>query len=247
MTPNWFDAGGNAYASYRPDYPDELAHQLAALAPARRRAVDVGCGTGQFTRQLAGAFEAVVGLDPSHDQIAHAEPADRVRFAVAPAESLGLPDHGADLITAAQAAHWFDLPRFYAEVRRVAAPGGLLALISYGVARLDPALDARFQQFYTAEIGPYWPPERRMVDEGYASIDFPFAERAGPVCDIHRDWSARAFLGYVSTWSAVRRAREAGQGALFEGFCADVLALWGEAEAPRPIRWPIAMRLGVVA
>lgn len=142
MTTNWFDAGGDAYARYRPDYPDKLVDILAEIAPARHLAVDVGCGNGQFTRQLATSFEAVIGLDSSADQIANAAPHDRVRYAVAPAENLGLPEHCADLITAAQAAHWFDLPRFYAQVRRVAAPGAALALISYGVAQLDPDLNA---------------------------------------------------------------------------------------------------------
>jgi SAM-dependent methyltransferase len=247
MMPNWFDAGGEAYALHRPDYPDRLAAHLAEIAPARRLAVDVGCGTGQFTRQLAGAFDAVVGLDPSADQIAHAASHDRVRYATAPAESLALPDHCADLITAAQAAHWFDLARFYAEVRRVAAPRAVLALISYGVAQLDPDLNARFQHFYTQDIGPYWPPERRLVDEGYAGIDFPFQTLPAPRIDIVREWPATAFLGYISTWSAVRRAREAGKEALLTAFSRDFLALWGAPQALRIIRWPIAMRLGIVA
>jgi len=246
MAPNWFDAGGDAYARYRPDYSDELAVLLARITPARRLAVDVGCGTGQFTRQLASAFDAVVGLDPSADQIAHAAPHDRVRYATAPAEQLALPDHRADLITAAQAAHWFDLPRFYAEVRRVAAPQAVLALISYGVAQLDPGLNERFQHFYTEEIGPYWPPERRMVDEGYAGLDFPFRALPAPSIDIVRQWPALAFLGYISAWSAVRRAREAGQEALLTTFSHDLLALWGDTTMPRTICWPITMRLGVV-
>lgn len=246
MTTNWFDAGGDAYARYRPDYPDKLVDILAEIAPARHLAVDVGCGNGQFTRQLATSFEAVIGLDSSADQIANAAPHDRVRYAVAPAENLGLPEHCADLITAAQAAHWFDLPRFYAQVRRVAAPGAALALISYGVAQLDPDLNARFQCFYYKEIGPYWPAERQMVDEGYANLDFPFGGKPLPYIGIVRQWSAEAFLGYISTWSAVRRAREAGQEALLAAFSRDLLAAWGNPEERRTICWPITVRLGFV-
>lgn len=247
MTANWFDAGGAAYALYRPDYPGELAQYLADIAPARHLAVDVGCGSGQFTRQLAAGFDAVIGLDPSADQIAHAQPHERVRYARAPAENLGLDDHSANLITAAQAAHWFDLPRFYAEARRIAAPGAVLALISYGVARLDPDLDERFQRFYTEEIGPFWPPERRLVDEGYREIDFPFPAMTPPRIDILRQWSASEFLGYISTWSAVRHARQAGREALLTDFSRDLLSLWGDPETPRTITWPIAMRLGIIA
>lgn len=244
---NWFNAGGDAYARHRPDYPAELASFLAGLAPDRLLALDVGCGTGQFTRQLGDQLNAVVGFDASADQIAHATPHARVRYEVASAERLGAGDCTASLITAAQAAHWFDLPRFYAEVRRVAKPDAVIALISYGVPRLDAEIDPRFQFFYTHEIGPYWPPERRMVDDGYTGIDFPFPALPHPALEIVRDWSALALLGYVSTWSAVRRAREAGLEDVLAAFSRDILASWGDPAKPRRIVWPINMRLGVVS
>lgn len=244
---NWFDRGGRDYARYRPDYPEELARFLAGVAPDRRLAIDVGCGNGQFTALLARHFDAVIGLDPSADQIANAVPHDRIRYEVTPAERLGCADGSASLITAAQAAHWFDLPRFYAEARRVGVPGGAIALISYGVARLEPELNDRFLAFYTDEIGPWWPPERHLVDSGYADIPFPFRELPAPDREIVRSWSAPDFLGYISTWSAVRRARKAGQATMLEAFSRDMLRLWGEPARPRTIRWPIAMRLGVIA
>lgn len=245
-TQNWFDRGGDAYARYRPDYPDELAGFMAEAAPDTRLALDVGCGNGQFTRQLGDHFDAVVGSDPSAEQIAHAVPHPRVRYEVGPAERLGAEARSVSLITAAQAAHWFDLPRFYAEARRVATAGAVIALISYGVARLDPELDARFQSFYGDELRSYWPPERRLVDTGYASVDFPFRALPAPDLRIIRDWSAEAFLGYISTWSAIRRVREAGRDAILAAFSRDVLKLWGDPEVPRRITWPINMRLGII-
>jgi len=244
---NWFDRGGEAYARYRPDYPDALAKFLAGIAPETRLALDVGCGSGQFTRQLAEHFAAVVGADPSADQLAHAAPHPRVRYVQGPAEQLDLPDKSASLITAAQAAHWFDLPRFYAEARRIAAPGGVLALVTYGVAGFEPALEARFQRFYRDEIGPFWPPERKLVDEGYASVDFPFRELAYPALKIERRWDLAGFLGYLSTWSAVRKAREAGREDVVAAFVEDWRALWGDPARRRPIVWPIAMRLGEIS
>lgn len=243
-TRNWFSSGGAAYARYRPTYPDTLPAFLASIAPATARAVDVGCGNGQFTAQLADHFDTVVGLDPSADQIAHAAPHPRVRYAVAPAEALGLEDGCADLVTAAQAAHWFDRPRFYAEARRIAAPAAIIALVSYGVPTFDAAIQPRFHAFYWDEIGRYWPPERRLVESGYQGIDFPFEAIAWPAMAIDRDWDLAAFLGYLSTWSATRAALEAGQGRLIDAFAEDIAALWGEPETMRPVRWPIAMRLG---
>lgn len=245
-TRNWFDGGGLDYARFRPEYPPQLADFLAAAAPGRQLAVDVGCGSGQLTQLLARHFDRVVGVDPSADQIANAVPDARIEYRLGPAERLPVPDAAAGLVTAAQAAHWFDLPAFYGEVRRIAQPGAILALVSYGVMQLDPALDARFQAFYRDEIGPYWPAERKLVDSGYATIAFPFDEFAAPALDIRVDWDLDGFLGYVGTWSAVRSAREAGQGRLLLAFADDVARAWGDPGARRPIRWPVNMRIGRV-
>ena len=246
MGVNWFDRGGAAYAAFRPDYPPELAASLASVSPGRALAVDVGCGAGQLTVALARHFEAVIGVDPGADQIAHAGAHPRVRYVVAPAEATGLEPGRVDLITAAQAAHWFDLDAFYAEVLRLAAPGAILALITYGAPVLEPDLRARFDRFYGAEIGPFWPPERRLVDTGYAGMAFPFEELATPAFAIRRDWSPAEFLGYVGTWSAARQARKAGRGDLLDAFVEDMLRLWGAPDRRRPVVWPIRLRLGRV-
>jgi SAM-dependent methyltransferase len=243
---NWFDQGGRAYARFRPEYPQALAAFLATAAPDDRLAVDVGCGNGQLTQLLAPYFDRVVGLDPSADQIANAVPNARIHYECAPAERLPVPDASASLVTAAQAAHWFDLPAFYREVRRIAVPGAIVALVSYGVLNLEPALDRRFQAFYRDEIGPYWPPERKLVDTGYATIDFPFEELAPPSLDIRVEWHLSEFIGYVLTWSATRSAREAGRDALLMAFFDDIAALWGDPNAKRPVSWPINMRIGRV-
>lgn len=247
MSVNWFDQGGAAYAAFRPDYPPELAAFLASVAPGRSLAVDVGCGAGQLTVSLAGHFDAVIGVDPGADQIAHATPHPRVRYVVAPAEATGLDAGKADLITAAQAAHSFDLDAFYPEVRRLTAPGAALALITYGAPGLEDDLRDRFDRFYGEEIGPCWPPERRLVDAGYADMAFPFEELSIPHFAIRRDWSLAEFLGYVGTWSAVRQAREAGRGDLLDRFGADLAVLWGEPDRRRPVVWPIRIRLGRVS
>ena len=242
---NWFDQGGRAYARFRPEYPLALASFLADVAPACDCAVDAGCGNGQLTVQLAQFFNKVTGVDPSADQIANVTPHARVRYLCAPAENIPLPDRCADLVTAAQAAHWFDLPRFYDEVRRIARPDSVVALISYGVLQLEPAeLDQRFSRFYWQEIGPYWPPERKLVDSGYADIPFPFAEFPAPTFSIERSWKRGDFLGYISTWSAAQRVIQAGREDVLENFAADLSRLWGQEDQERLVRWPINMRLG---
>lgn len=243
---NWFEQGGQAYARFRPTYPPQLAAFLASIAPDMKLAVDVGCGNGQLTRLLAAHFDAVVGLDPSADQIANAAANPRITYQCAPAEQLPLADGSASLVAAAQAAHWFDLPRFYREVRRIAAPGCVLALISYGVLKLEPALDERFQRFYRDEIGPYWPPERKLVDTGYTTIDFPFQELTAPALEIKAHWQLPEFLGYLFTWSAVRKAQEAGCEKLLRDFASDLSSAWGDESTRRTIAWPINMRIGTL-
>ncbi|MBG6028307.1 class I SAM-dependent methyltransferase [Proteus mirabilis] len=241
---NWFTAGGENYARYRPVYPDKLASYLASIAPDRNCALDVGCGTGQLTRQLARYFAFVKGVDPSANQLSNAEVVPGVSYECSPAESLPLQPSGYSLITAAQAAHWFKLSDFYSEVRRVAAPDAVIALISYGVLQLDDALNERFRHFYYDQIFSYWPAERQLVDNGYNSIDFPFNELASPRITIELDWDFEAFAGYISTWSAVVRALEAGEEKMLREFCEDMAELWGDISVTRTVTWPLNMRAG---
>jgi len=235
-----------AYAAYRPSYPPALVDFLARLAPARRLVWDAGCGSGQLSLLLAGHFERVVATDASPEQIARATAHPKVEYRCARAEASGLPERVADLVTAAQAAHWFDLPAYFAEVRRVARPGGIVALISYGVVTADADLDAVIRPFYREVLGAYWPPERRHVDEGYRSLPFPFEELDGPSLEIRLDWRLEQLVGYVGTWSAVWALERAqGQGS-FATFRRELAKAWGPATTVRTVRWPLALRVGRV-
>ncbi len=245
--PNWFESGGKAYAAFRPDYPDALVAYLGEIAPDQGLAVDVGCGTGQLTALLAQHFRKVVGIDPSAEQLANASQHPLVEYAQAHAESLPLPDGCASLVVAAQAAHWFDLPRFYREVRRIARKPAALALVGYGAPRFEEgSLQSRFARFYEHEIGPFWPPERRLVDQGYATIDFPFPEFAPPLLSIQRRWDLNQVLGYFSTWSAVKRAVLAGKVEIIQSFQDDLRSLWQREDEAKSICWPIMIRAGAI-
>ncbi len=235
-----------AYAAHRPSYPAALIDSLARLAPARHVVWDAGCGSGQLSRLLAGPFERVVATDASLDQIAQAIPHPRVEYRCAPAEASGLPDGAADLATAAQAAHWFDLPAYYAEVRRVARPGGIVAVIGYGVVATGDELDAIIQPFYRDVLGRHWPPERRHVDEGYRALAFPFQEIDPPALEIRLDWRLEDLVGYVGTWSAVAALERAEGPAPFGAFRRALAHAWGPPATVRSVSWPLALRVGRV-
>lgn len=234
-----------AYAAHRPTYPSPLVDFLAGLAPARRLAWDAGCGSGQLAVLLANAFERVIATDASAEQIAQATAHPRVEYRRAAAEASELPDRVADLATAAQAAHWFDLPAYYAEVRRVARPGALVALISYGVVEAGADLDAVIRPFYHDVLGPYWPPERRHVDNGYRSLPFPFEQLEAPAFEIRREWRLEDLVGYIGTWSAVWALEQAAGRGSVATFRRELTGAWGPP-AVRTVRWPLALRVGRV-
>jgi SAM-dependent methyltransferase len=241
-----FSAHAAGYAQGRPDYPAALFDWLAAQCPQRRLAWDAGCGNGQATLALAPHFARVLGTDPSAAQIAQAAPRANVEYRVEPAEQTTLAAHSVDAITAAQAFHWFDHARFFAEVRRVAAPGARLALWTYGLSRVDPAVDAEFMHLYDAVLGPYWPPERRHVENGYAELPFPFEPLAAPDFAMQRDWTLAQYLTYVRSWSAAQRyLRETGRDAVAE-HAGRFARAWGDPAAVRRISWPLSLRVGAV-
>jgi SAM-dependent methyltransferase len=198
------------YARFRPGYPPGLFDWLAAESPTRDAVWDCGCGSGQASVSLAERFATVHATDAAPAQIAVAKPHPRVRYSVASAEHSGLAADLVDLVTVAQALHWFDVAAFYAEARRVARPGALLAVWNYPRPQLrDPVLDAAFLDFYAHVVGPYWPPERVHVESNYRTLPFPFEELAHPDFALELEWRLDQLLGYVGSWSATARYRAA--------------------------------------
>jgi len=243
-----FSSVAAGYASYRPRYPDALFDYLAALAPRRDVAWDCAAGSGQATIALAARFERVMATDASEAQLRSAPAHPAVTYAVATAESSGLPNASVDLVTVAQAVHWFDFDRFYAEVRRVATPGAAIAVWSYGMNRVgDAGIDDTVDRFYRDVVGAYWPPERRLIEEGYRTIPFPFDELTPPVFDMTERWTLETMLGYLRTWSAVSRYREVHGADPVTPLGRELAPMWGAEDDARQVRWPLAIRVGRVS
>ena len=239
-----FSGHAAAYADARPGYPEALFQWLAKLTTEHATAWDCGTGNGQAAQGLARHYRQVIATDPSREQIANAFPGERIDYRVAPAEAPGLPERSVDLVSVAQALHWFDRPKFYAEVRRVLKPGGAIAAWCYGVCTITPEIDALLQGFYDGTVGPYWPPERRLIDEGYRRIEFPFVEVEPPALQMRQRWDVAQFLAYLETWSAVQRyLKQNGHDPLLE-FGQNLRELWGAPEFKRDVCWPLHIRVG---
>jgi SAM-dependent methyltransferase len=236
-----FSAQSADYARFRPTYPPSLFAWLASVAPARGCAVDVATGNGQAALGLADHFARVVALDASAAQVAEASARGNVEYGVAPAEATGLPAGSADLLTAAQAFHWFQHDRFFPEAQRVLRPGGVLAVWCYGLARITPAVDEVVRHLYQDLIGAYWEPERMLVETGYRDVAVPFAAIESPPFETQLTWELSTLTGYLRTWSALKafmRARGSDPLASIEP---DLIRAWGDAPS-HPARWTLSVR-----
>jgi SAM-dependent methyltransferase len=243
-----FSTVAREYADFRPGYPPELFAWLARVAPRRDAAWDCGCGSGQASTALAEHFAVVHATDVAPEQIAAARPHPRVTYSVAAAEHSGLPAASVDLVTVAQALHWFDVTAFHAEARRVARPGAVLAVWNYPRPRfVDAQLERHFLDFYTDVVGPYWPPERRHIETNYATLP-PFPKEWTLVAPPHPGfrltlrWNLEQVLGYVSSWSATARYRKARGGDPVPLLRASLQGAWPGAGALVEIRLPIGLR-----
>lgn len=239
-----FSGHAALYAKYRPDYPAELYAYLATLTPHRDIALDCATGSGQAAVGLANYFSTVVATDGSVQQLRNAQPAERVAYVANVAEQPAFRDGSIDLVTAAQAAHWFDHERFYAQVRRVLRPQGALAIWTYGMASIAPEIDAAIADFYVNVVGEYWPPERRFVESGYKSLPFPFQEVVAPALQLKMDWDLDALIGYVSTWSAVQRYTKVRGADPLVKLRERVEPVWNSGNERRSVVWPLHLRAG---
>ena len=241
-----FSGHAGTYASFRPGYPPALFDFVAALPRGRSLVWDCATGNGQAAGDLAARFARVIATDASAEQLAHAEPHPNVEYRQAPAERSGLADRSVDLVTVATAVHWFDFDRFYAEVRRVLAPGGALAAWAYNLARVDPEVDALIDHLARDVVGAYWPPERKWVDDDYRDIPFPFAEVPAPALWIEERWDLQRLLDYFQTWSSTNRYRAKTGLDPVEAARPDFERAWGHPAEVREVRWPVMMRAGML-
>jgi len=220
---------------------------LGTITPTRQLAWDCATGNGQAAVGLASVFDRVIATDASEKQIANAEQHDHVEYRVAPAEESGLESSSIDLIMVAQALHWFDLERFYDEVRRVLKPNGALAASAYRFFHITPEIDELVNhRYHDGVVGPFWPPERALIQK-FEELPFPFPEIDVPRFEMTAEWNLDQLIGYLRSWSSTQRFIAANNRHPLDEIAKELRSTWGDADQVQRVVWPLALRVGIKA
>ena len=238
-SPDLFGDRAEEYARHRPTYPDALFDHLDRLVQRHELAWDCGAGSGQTSRSLAGRFAQVVATDASMRQLANASAPAPGRFVAAAAEAAPLRDRCADLVTVSAALHWFDRPRFFAEVRRVARPGAILAVWSYYQSLIEPAIDAVLMRYASEVVGSLWSPGMELNQRAYRGLELPFEPLPWPTLHAEGRMRLEDLLQYMRTWSASQAWQRTRGTDPVETVHDDMTRAWGDPTTLRAVRWPL--------
>jgi SAM-dependent methyltransferase len=240
-----FSERAKLYSKYRPQYPDALFEWISGLVPNHKTVWDCATGSGQAAKGLARYFDHVIATDASAEQIAQAEENPKIEYRVANASDSGLRDQSMDMVTVAQAIHWFDLDTFYPEASRVLSPGGAVVVWGYG----DPVLETEdlekiLHNYNRGTIEKFWMPERQIILDGLKTVPFPFREIETPRMHLEQEWSLPELIGYVRTWSATANYIKQTKTDPVPAIESALAEHWGEKERRRLVRWPLHIRAG---
>ena len=243
---DYFSRQATGYAKHRPQYPSALFEYLASLVASRERAWDCATGNGQAALGLTPFFQTIIATDASEQQIHNATPHEKISYVVAQSERSPIASHLIDVVTIAQAMHWLDFGRFYAEMNRVVRMGGVIAAWCYGWTQIEPKIDDVIRAYQNEIVGSCWPPERRYVDEEYATIPFPFEEIHPPTFVVEKRWNMHDLIGYLETWSSTRRFIERNNENPVGRVIHHLENAWGEPTQQKLVRWKLSLRVGRV-
>lgn len=244
-TKDYFSGHSGLYAAFRPAYPRELYDAIFSRVKNYSTAWDCATGNGQVASHLADHFEKVYATDISQNQLANAIQKDNIIYAASPAEKTIFQDNQFDLITVAQALHWFNTEEFYKEAHRVAKPDATIAVCGYALCTVNSEIDTLFLEYYNDIVGPYWDSARKLVEQKYASIAFPFDNVITIEIPMILHWSLDQFVGYLSTWSATQKYIQTNGANPIPELHEKLKPLWSERHQ-KPVTFPIFLKTGTV-
>ena len=237
-----FSTQAKEYSKFRPYYPDEMIDYIVSFAKEKGEALDVATGNGQVAVALSKYFKKVYGTDISTRQLENAAAAENVTYKVEKAETTGFADAQFDLITVAQAIHWFDFDAFYAEVNRILKPDGIFAVLGYGLMQTNPDSQKIIDRFYYEIVGPYWDAERKYLDDNYTTIPFPFDEIHVRQFENVLSWSFDQLVGYLETWSAVQHYKDKNGSNPLDIIRDELKQSWDKGDGK--VVFPLLLRMG---
>ena len=238
-----FSIQSDKYARYRPAYPAAFFEYLQTIITGFDNAWDCGTGNGQVAEKLARFFKAVYATDISQKQLDNAIQLPNIYYSLQPAEQTNFKENFFDLVIVAQAVHWFNFEKFYAEVNRTAKNNAWIVILGYGKLSISHGLDTILDRFYHDIVGEYWDKERKYVDEHYQTIPFPFEEIKTPVFRNDYEWALDHVTGYLETWSAVNHYKKQNGTNPLDLIYSDLKAEWGETDK-KIVRFPLLLRIG---
>ena len=239
-----FSGHSEEYSQYRPDYPAELFKFLSSITPSHNLAWDCATGSGQAAHGLVKYFRKIIATDASEQQIKNAAHHKNISYKVAPAHKTTIQTKSIDLITVAQALHWFELDQFYKEAERVLKKNGIIAVWTYNLLNISLEIDLVVNYFYHDIVGEFWPPERKFVENGYENIPFPFHQLPSPCFRMTAKWTLGQLIGYMSTWSAVKRYRNNKGNDPIESIEKELTRLWDGRSTIMDVYWPLSILIG---
>lgn len=250
-----FDQQASVYAVARPTYPSALFDLLSSLTKKHERAWDVGTGNGQAAIGLAHHYDQIIATDISEQQLKYAAKRPNIRYALmSPSfsteevtEIVG-GEASVDLVTVAEAVHWFDLDSFYEQVNRVLRkPGGVIAVWCYGMPKVNSQVDKLLEDFYQ-KTRAYRGQEGDLVMGGYESLHFPFDEvmNTGSISmNATKEITMDGLLGLLLSSSAVNTARSRGVELVNEHLEHALRVAWGfPVDQVQTITFPLQLRIG---
>ena len=241
-----FTKQAESYAKFRPDYPDELFEFLASVSPSKELAWDCATGSGQAANGLAKYFNKVIASDASVNQVNNAFKNERIIYKVFPAEEADIESSTVDLITVAQALHWFNFERFYSEVRRVLKKDGIIAVWLYDLVKISPGVDIITKKFDEEILKNYWPPERQLFYDKYKGIPFPFKKVEAPEFEMTAKWTYNDLLGFLGTWSGTQKFRDGENYDPLNLIREELIKTWGD-EKLKSATWELVLKIGKVS
>lgn len=241
-----FSTQSDDYAKFRPVYSQKLIDFLLSLTSTHETCWDCGTGNGQLAIALAKYFPKIHATDISEKQLNNAIQRANIEYSKQPAELTNFPDQHFDLITVAQAAHWFDHEKFNKEVKRVLKPNGVIVLFGYGLVQVQGDPGQLIKDFYWNVTKPYWDSERDHIVEEYQTIPFPFQEiQVNQNFDIISEMTLEQLTGYIGTWSAVQHFIKSNGYQPVNNLRADLKSVW--KEGMKRVNFPVFIRAGKVS